>query len=68
MGRSLSDTKSRASRAASKVSSRERETRYFAVGGNQPATRAEATDRPTRVTPKFTWVLDQDTLEEQYVH
>ena len=68
MGRSSSDRKSRASHAAPKIFSRERETRYFAVRGDQPATRAEAADRPARVTPRVTWVLNQDTLEEQYVH
>ena len=68
MGRSSLEKKSKASRTAPKVLSRERETRYFAAGGGKPATRAEATDRQARVIPRVTWVLNQDALEEQYVH
>jgi hypothetical protein len=67
MGKSVSIRAARPSSSATR-GVREKEQRCFAAALREGAERTTADDRPARATPRFTWVLNHDTLEQQYVH
>jgi hypothetical protein len=72
MGRSV-EAPPRLSKRSSKASSRPTDQRCFATGVLASHTRlepAEADDRSVRLplTSRYTWVLEHDTLVQQYVH